>query len=102
MKFSLGFCLIDVFSRYLSFYYANHRNKKNKTTHIHNLDEYVFNALTDSKSVIVISNTSIKNNVAISIMYVYLFLNSIKKIIHHTVNIMTIEAKLVTIRCGIN
>ena len=49
-----------------------------------------------------VSNTSIKNNVAISIAYVHLFLNPIKKMIHHAVNIMSIKAELFAIRCNIN
>ena len=101
IEFSLGFYLIDIFSRCLSFYHTNCRNKESKTTHIHNHNKYIFNTLTNSKFVVVISNTSIKNNIAISITHVYSFSNSIKKKIHYTVNIMTTEAKLFAIRYSI-
>ena len=100
--FSLGFHLIDIFSRHLSFYYTNCKNKKSKATHIHNLDKCVFNTSTDSKPIVVVSDASIKNKVTISIVHVYSFLNPIKKTIHHAVNITTTEAKLFAIRCGIN
>ena len=50
----------------------------------------------------VVSNASIRNNVAISIAHVHLYLNSINKTIHYTVNITSTEAELFAIRCGIN
>ena len=37
-----------------------------------------------------------------SITHVYLYLNSIKKTIHHTINITFTEAEIFAIRCGIN
>ena len=56
----------------------------------------------NSKSVIVILDTSIRNNVAMSISHIHSSLNDIKKTIHHAVNIASTEAKLFAIRCGIN
>ena len=50
----------------------------------------------------VLSNASIKNNVATSILHIYLHNRLIIKTIHHIVNITTIEAKLFAIRCRIN
>jgi len=101
-EFSPGSYLVDTFSSYFSFYYTNHRNKESKNSHIHKLDKCVFNALSDSKSVVVVSDTSIKNNTTISIAYIHLLSNSIKKAIHHIVNITSIEAKLFAIKYGIN
>ena len=49
-----------------------------------------------------VSDASIKNQVATSISYVYVHNKQIIKMIHHTVNVMTTEAKLFVIRCGIN
>jgi len=56
----------------------------------------------DSKSVVVIPDASVKNNVTTSISHVYLFLNLVKKTIYHIVNIITTEAKLFNIRCNID
>jgi len=56
----------------------------------------------DSNSVVIISNMSIRNNVAISILHIHSYTNDIKKTIHHTVNITLTEAKLFAIRRGIN
>jgi len=50
----------------------------------------------------VIITASIKNNVSTSITHINLFLNPIKKMIHHAVNVTSMEAELFTIRCGIN
>jgi len=52
--------------------------------------------------VTVISDTSIKNQVAISIVHVHSYDNPVKKTIHHVVKVTTTEAKLFAIRCGIN
>ena len=79
----------------------NYESKKSKAAHICKLDD-VFYASTDSKSVVVISDTSIKNNVTTFITHVHSLLNSIKKTIHYTVNITSIEAKLFAIRYSIN
>ena len=51
---------------------------------------------------IVVSDASIKNNVATSITYIYMIDKSLTKIIHYVVNVMSTEAELFTIRCGIN
>ena len=67
-EFSPRTQLIDIFPNYFSFYYTNCKSIKSKTIHIYKLNECVFHALTDSKSVIIVSDTSIKNNVATSIM----------------------------------
>ena len=101
-EFSPGSWLVNIFSSYFSFHQTNHRNKESKVVHIYKLDECVLNILSNSKSVIIVSDTSIKNNIATSIMHIYLLSNPIKKMIHHTVGITSTEAKLFTIRCGIN
>jgi len=46
--------------------------------------------------VLVILDTSIQNNVAIS------FNSSLKKTLHHAINITSTEAELFALRCGIN
>jgi len=56
----------------------------------------------DFSHALVITNTSIKNDVATSITYIHICNKSIIKIIHYTVNVLTIEAKLFAIRYGIN
>jgi len=45
---------------------------------------------------------SIKNHVAISILHIHSHNSPVIKTIHHTVNVLSTEAELFTIRCSIN
>jgi len=58
--------------------------------------------LSNSRLAIVISNTSIKDNVATSVVYIHTYNNPIRKTIYYAINITSIEAELFVIRCGIN
>ena len=51
---------------------------------------------------LVISDAGIKNNMAISIAHIHVYDKPIIKMIHHTVNATSTEAKLFAIRCSIN
>jgi len=51
---------------------------------------------------IVISDTSIKSQVATSITHIHIHDNPVIKTLHHVVNITSIKAKLFAIRCDIN
>ena len=97
-----GSRLIDIFSSYFSFHRTNCINKESKASHICKLNNGILNISSNPNSVIVVSNTSIRNNVATSIIYIHSFSNLVRKTLHHTVNITTTEAKLFAIRCGIN
>jgi len=85
-----------------SFYLANCKDKESKEAHLCKLDEIFKNTLIDSSTTVVISDASIKNNVATSISHIHSSLNNIKKIIHYAVNIILTEAELFAIRCKIN
>jgi len=54
------------------------------------------------KIVVVVFDTSIKNQIATSIAYVHSFRNPVMKTLYYTVNITTTKTKLFVIRCGIN
>jgi len=45
---------------------------------------------------------SIKNQVATSITHIHVSNKPVIKTIHHTVNVMTSEAEIFTMRCGVN
>ena len=96
------FCLIDNFSNCFYFYTINHKDKEIKNTHTHKLNKIFENSHLDSKTVVVILDTSIKNSVATSISHVYSNSNILAKTIHYTINITFTEVELFTIRCGIN
>lgn len=60
------------------------------------------NSLHNIKTVIVISDASIKNNIATFIAHVCSDQNIVAKIIHHAVNVKSTKAKLFVIKCRIN
>ena len=51
---------------------------------------------------IVVSDTSIKNYIATLISHIYSFNKPVVKTIHRAINVITTEAELFTIQCGIN
>ena len=51
---------------------------------------------------IVVSDMSIKNQIAMSIAYIHIYDNLIIKTLYHTMNVTSTEAELFTIRCVIN
>ena len=63
-------------------------------THCKKLDNIILKSLLDPKTIIVITDASNKNNVASSIVYIYFFNNLLKKMLYHTINIMSTEAEL--------
>ena len=58
--------------------------------------------MTDSNTTIIISDMSIKNQVTISIAHVHIHDSLIVKTIYYIVNIISTEAELFAIRCGLN
>ena len=51
---------------------------------------------------LVITDASIKNNIATSISHIYIANRPLTKMVHHASFVTTTEAELFTIRCGIN
>lgn len=90
-KISPGSRLIDSFSSHFSFYQENCKDKESKTVHLWELNKIIFKVLSSTNMVIVISNASIKNNIATSITHVHSFSNLIKKTLHHTIYITKLK-----------
>jgi len=97
-EFSPGSHLIDSFSD--QFYF--HPHSLNIKKHIKNLNNIVFRASSNPSFSIVISDASINNHVAMSILYIHSYNRPVIKTIHKAVNVTTTEAKLFAIWCGIN
>ena len=91
-----------MYSSHFSFYYSDRKSSNIRKTHLCHLDEIVFNALSNPKMAVIISNVSIKNQVAISIAHIHTHDSPIVKTIHHTINITFTKAELFAIRCGLN
>jgi len=56
----------------------------------------------DSSTSLVISDASVKNNIAISISHIHMHKKPVIKMLHHAMNITSTEAELLAICCGIN
>jgi len=81
LEFHPGSRLIDIFSSHISFHNTDHSFNKTKA-YCMKLDEITLELSSDSKSVVIITDASVKNNVAFSISYVHSFNDPLKKTLH--------------------
>jgi len=94
--------VIDIFSSCFSFHLSSKHKDNNCKAHIQQLDNLVIKFLSIPSHALVITDASIKNNIATFFSRTHIHNKSIIKTLHHAVNIMSTEAELFTIRCGIN
>ena len=80
----------------------NHKDIKAKSAYQKKLNKIFNNSTSNSNTILVISDISIKNNVTTSILHVYNGWNIIAKTIYHTMNITSTEVELFLIRYRIN
>ena len=97
-EFESGNRLIDLFSDHFSF----HFHSSNSKNHIKKLDKITFSALLSPFFIIVVSDVSIKNHVATSILHIHSYNEPVVKTLHRAINITTTEAELFAIQCRIN
>ena len=88
-EFKSGKCIVDIFSDYYSFHPCISNIKK----HMKNLEETTIRALSDPFSSIIVSDASIKNQVATSILHIHSFNKPIIKTLHRATNVTTAEVK---------
>ena len=91
---------MDIFSDRFSFNLCM-KGKSNKLC-IHQLDSMVIKASFSQSITIVASDASIKNDIATSISHMYISNQPLIKTLHHTAFIISTEAEMFAIRCGIN
>ena len=101
-ELSSGLHLVDNFPNCFFFHIVNCKDEEIKNTHTYKLNKIFEDTHLDSKTVVVISDASIKNSVATSILHIYSSGNILAKTIHHTINATSTEAELFVIRCSIN
>jgi len=101
-EFSPKHRVIDIFSSCFSFHLSSKHKDNNCKAHIQQLDNLVIKSLSIPSHALVITDASIKNNIATFISHTHIHNKSITKTLHHAVNITSTEAELFTIRCGIN
>ena len=92
--------IIDNFSD--SFVFNLHSKQKDNRARAHQLDNMVIETSSSSSTAIVVTDASIKNDVATSISHTHTHNNPIVKTVHHMVHITSTKAELFTMRCSIN
>jgi len=97
-----GFWLVDNFSNHLSFHTVNYKDTEVENTHLYILDKIFDNFLSNLNTILIISDTSIKNNIATLILHIYSGQNILAKTIHYTINVTSTKIELFSIRCEIN
>ena len=101
-EFFPGHRIINNFSNRFSFNLANKKEKNQNKIHNQELDNIVLRCSFEPNTAFVITDTSIKNDIATSILYIHSANCSLIKTVHHASFITSIEAELFAIRCGIN
>ena len=98
-KFTPGHRISDKFSDCFSFNLVDKKEKDNIRTQ--ELDNLVFQNSLPS-SALIVTNASIKDNIATSVTHIHQANSPLIKTVHHTVFITSSEAELFAMRCGIN
>ena len=101
-EFSPGHCIIDNFSDRFSFNLVVKKEKEINRIHAQELDDIVLRNSSLPHTVLVITDASIKNDIAISISHVHSANHPLTKTVHHTLFMTSTEAELFAIRCDIN
>ena len=101
-EFLLENKLIDIFFNHFSFHYLNRKSNHNIKSYLLKLNSITLQVSSDSHSIIVVTNTSIKNQIATLISHVHIHNRPVIKTTHYIVNIISTKAELFVIRYSIN
>ena len=99
-ELSPGSRVIDIFSNCFSFNCSN--KEKNDKICLHQLDSITIESSSSPSTAITATNTSIKNNITMSILYTHIPNRPLSRTIHYSAFVTSTEAELFAIRCGIN
>ena len=94
--------VIDTFSNCFSFHSFSRSNNPSFKSCLQQLDTLAIESSFSSSNALIITDASVKNNVASSIAHIHVFNKPVVKTLHHAVNITSSEAEFFAIRCGIN
>ena len=102
-EFFPGSRIIDIFPDCFSFNLITKKEKeKNDWIRVQELDNMVLLNSSSPHMALIITDASIKNNIATSISHVHVTNHPITKTVHHAVFVTSTETELFAIRCGIN
>ena len=101
-EFSPGHCIIDNFSNRFSFNLVNKKEKETNKICAQELNKMVLCNASLPNTALIITDASIKNNIATSISHIHSANRPLIKTVHHTSFVTSSEAELFAIRCSIN
>jgi len=101
-EFTPGFCLSDIFSDHFSFNLADKKEKDKDKIHAQELNDMALRISSSPNTALIVTDASIKNNIATSISHIHQANHPLIKTVHHAAFITSSEAELFTIRCSIN
>jgi len=100
--FKPGDRIIDCFSNRFSFHLFRKNSDRLFKSCIQQLNNLAIESSNTPSNTLMVMDASVKNNMASSITHVHIHNKLIIKMLHHTVNVTSMEAEFFTIRCGIN
>ena len=101
-EFIPGFHITDNFSDCFSFNLVNKKEKEKDRICTQELDEMVLRISSSPSSALIVTDASIKKDIATSISHMHIANHPLTKTVHHAVFITSTEVELFTIRCSIN
>jgi len=101
-EFSPGHRIVEKFSNRFSFNLVNKREENQNKLWSQELDKMVLCCSSDPLSALVVTNASIKNDIATSISHIHSFNRPIVKTVYHASFVTSMEAELFAIRCSFN
>ena len=99
-EFNLGSRIIDIFSDRFSFNLAS--KEKNNKKHSQQLDKMTLQSSSLPNTAIIITDASVKKDIATSISHVHIYNHPLTKMVYHAAYVTSTEVELFAIRCGIN
>ena len=81
-EFFSGSCLINIFSNHFSFYLLPKQGDTNLKPHIHSLNDITIKSSLDLTIALVVSDASVRNQIATSISYIHIHNKPIIKMLH--------------------
>jgi len=101
-EFFPGHRIINNFSNCFSFNLVNKKEKNQNKICNQELDDMVLCCSSEPNTILVITDASIKNDIATSILHIHSADRPLIKTVHHASFITSTEAELFAIICGIN
>ena len=101
-EFKLDNRIIDSFTNHFLFHLFSKSNDYLFKNHIQQLNNLAIESSNTLSNVLIVTDASVKNNVTLSIVHIYVHNRPVIKTLHHAVNITSTEAEFFIIRYGIN